>query len=101
MGTATVRTCTTRIVSTGVLAAATVVAHYTWISPVEVPLEVGKTATIRISHGHKFPQSEEAIDPSQVEAFVLAPSGARVKLQPAVSAAAVTASYAVKEAGLH
>jgi hypothetical protein len=76
-------------------------AHYTWVAPGELPLEVGKTSVVRISHGHKFPRSEEAIDPSRVDLFVLAPSGARVKLEPAVSGTAVTASYAVKEAGLH
>jgi uncharacterized GH25 family protein len=91
-------------ISAVILAAATLAvsafAHYTWIAPVDA-LEVGRTATVRISHGHKFPQGEEAINASQVDLFVLTPSGTRVKLAPSVSASAVSAAYAVKEAGLH
>jgi hypothetical protein len=90
-----------RIAAAGALAAATTLAHYTWVSPVDLPLEIGKTSSLRINHGHKFPQSEEAIDPRRVEFFVLAPSGERVKLDPAVSGTAVTASYSAKEKGLH
>jgi hypothetical protein len=56
---------------------------------------------VRISHGHKFPQSEEAINVREVEFFVLAPSGERVRLEPAVSKTAIAASYSVKEEGLH
>ena len=92
---------TSRIAFAGALVAASALAHYTWVCPVEVSLEVGKTSTVRINHGHKFPQSEEAIDLRKVELFALAPSGARVKLEPAAAGHAVTASYAVKEAGLH
>jgi hypothetical protein len=95
------RKVNTRTVSTGVLAAATALAHYTWVAPVDFPLQVGKTSVVRINHGHKFPHSEEAIGARQVEFFVLAPSGARVKLEPVVSRAAMTANYAVKEGGLH
>jgi len=82
------------------LLAVTAFAHYTWIAPVDA-LEVGKTASIRIGHGHKFPQSEEAINAAQVDLFVLTPSGARVKLAAASAGTAVNATYAVKEAGLH
>lgn len=95
------KTSAARIVLTGSLAAITALGHYTWVSPVQLPLEVGKTSAIRISHGHKFPQSEEAINASQVDLFVLAPSGARMKLETAVSGTAVAANYAVKETGLH
>jgi len=76
-------------------------AHYTWVAPVAVPLEVGKTSTIRINHGHKFPRSEEAINATQVDLFVIEPSGARVKLKPVSSGTAVTAPYVPKAAGLH
>lgn len=75
-------------------------AHYTWVAPL-IPLEVGKTATIRINHGHKFPQSEESINAKQAQLFVFTPSGARVDLQPAVVPNALAASYSVKEEGLH
>lgn len=95
------KTFAARIVLAGSLAAFTALGHYTWVSPVQLPLEVGKTSAIRISHGHKFPQSEEAINANQVDLFVLLPSGARVKLEPAVSGTAVVANYAVKETGLH
>ena len=90
-----------RISTVGAWAAITALAHYTWLAPVAAPLEVGKTATVRIGHGHKFPQSEEAINASQIDLFAIAPSGAKVKLEAAVDGNAVTAPYAVKEAGLH
>ena len=80
--------------------AALAFAHYTWIAPV-TPLEPGKTATVRIAHGHRFPASEEAINAAQVNLFAVAPSGAKVKLQAAKAGMEVTATYAVKEAGLH
>ncbi len=81
--------------------AAAALAHYTWVAPVTEPLAPGKTVTVRIGHGHKFPESEEAINARQVDLFVLAPSGARVKLAPAAAGPAVAAPFQVKEAGLH
>jgi hypothetical protein len=80
--------------------AAAAFAHYTWVAPA-TKLELGKTAVVRIGHGHQFPRSEEAIDDAQVEAFAIAPSGARVKLEAARGAGEVVAHYAVKEAGQH
>jgi uncharacterized GH25 family protein len=80
--------------------AALAFAHYTWIAPATA-LEPGQTATVRIAHGHKFPASEEAVNAAQLDVFAVAPSGAKVKLQAAKAGTAVTASYAVKEAGLH
>jgi hypothetical protein len=76
-------------------------AHYTWVAPLVVPLQVGKTVTVQIGHGHKFPQSEEAINAQQLDLFVLAPSGAKVRLQPVASGPAVTAPFVVKEPGLY
>jgi len=81
--------------------AATALAHYTWVNPVQVPLAVGKTCAVQISHGHAFPKSEEAINFHQVELFALSPSGAKVKLEPSAAGSAVTANYDVKEPGLH
>lgn len=77
-----------------------VLAHYTWVSPV-APLVPGKASAIRISHGHQFPTSEEAINASQVQLYALAPSGAKVLLTPTRAPGAVTSEYAVKEAGFH
>lgn len=79
---------------------ALVFAHYTWVSPV-TPLVPGKTSAVRISHGHKFPQSEEAINAAQVQLYALAPSGAKILLTATKAPGAVTSEYAVKEAGLH
>ena len=90
-----------RTLPMGALGVLTALAHYTWLAPLAAPLEVGKTSTVRIGHGHKFPQSDEAINASQVDLFVLTPSGGKVKLEATVSGNAVTAPYAVKEAGLH
>lgn len=81
--------------------AATALAHYTWVYPVHLPLAVGKTCAVQISHGHAFPKSEEAINFHQVELFALAPSGAKVKLEPSAAGSAVIANYDVKEPGLH
>jgi uncharacterized GH25 family protein len=74
--------------------------HYTWIAPV-AKLETGKPSEIRIGHGHKFPESEEAINARQIDMFAVTPSGARVKLTPAPAANAVTASFTPPEAGAY
>lgn len=92
---------TARVVLAHIAAAVTALAHYTWVYPAQLPLTVGKTCVVQISHGHTFPNSEEAINFSQVELFALPPSGARVKLQPSAAGSAVTANYDVKEPGLH
>jgi uncharacterized GH25 family protein len=91
---------TARILFPVFILAASAFAHYTWIAPLS-PLEAGKTVVIQIGHGHKFPVSEEAINASQVELFVLAPSGARTQLKPASAGTAVTAPFTVKESGVH
>jgi uncharacterized GH25 family protein len=90
-----------RILSVGIPCALAALAHYTWIAPLPTRLEIGKPATLEIGHGHKFPASEEAINASQIDLFVLAPSGAKVKLQPAKSEVAVRAAFTPTEPGLH
>jgi hypothetical protein len=89
-----------RALITAAVCTTVALGHYTWIAPL-APLEVGKSATIQIGHGHKFPQSEEAINAKQVDAFVLPPSGAKTKLQPVASGAGITATCEVKEAGMY
>ncbi len=79
---------------------AVVFAHYTWLSPVS-PLVPGRTSAVRISHGHQFPVSEEAVNAAQVQLYALTPSGAKVPLTPTRAPGAVTSEYAVKEAGFH
>lgn len=74
--------------------------HYTWLAP-DAALTPGKPATIRISHGHKFPTSEEAINARQVDLFVVAPSGKRTKLTATSAGTAVTAPFTPTEAGPH
>lgn len=81
--------------------AVTALAHYTWVYPVHLPLAVGKTCAVQISHGHEFPKSEEAINVHEVELFALSPSGAKLKLEPSAVGSAVIANYDVKEPGLH
>lgn len=91
----------TRLLAAGACTAMAALAHYTWVAPIVAPLAVGKTATVQISHGHKFPRSEEAINARQVDLFVVTPSGQRVKLEASAGATAVSAPFAVREAGLH
>ncbi len=89
-----------RLLLAGVACGISAWAHYTWIVPQDAaPLAVGQAAIF--GHGHRFPASEEAIDASQADWFVLTPSGIRVKLTPAVAKPAVTASYTPREPGVH
>ncbi|MBL8221237.1 MAG: DUF4198 domain-containing protein [Bryobacterales bacterium] len=81
-------------------ASAVALCHYTWVAPTAA-LEVGTPSIIQISHGHKFPVSEEAINAAQVDVYVLAPSGAKTKLVATKAAGSVTAPFQAKEAGLH
>jgi uncharacterized GH25 family protein len=76
-------------------------AHYTWIAPQPATIEPGKLIAIQIGHGHKFPTSEEAISASQIDLFVVAPSGAKVKLQAAPAGSGVRSQFTPKEAGFH
>lgn len=82
------------------LLAATVFGHYTWITP-ETAFVAGKPVTIRIGHGHAFPNSEETINPAQLDLFVLTPSGKRVPIKAAAAVKSVTASYTPTESGPH
>lgn len=90
-----------RLLSGGVSCAVIGLAHYTWVAPSAKFLAIGKPTTIQIGHGHAFPESEEAIDASQIDAFAVSPSGARAKLQPVKSGDALSAEFAAKERGLH
>ena len=74
--------------------------HYTWVAPVD-NLEIGKASTVRISHGDRFPVSEEAINAAQVDVYVLAPSGAKTKLAATKGTGFVSAPFEPKEAGPH
>lgn len=91
----------TRIWTVGAAAAATAFAHFTWVSPADVAWEVGKTAAVRISHGHQLGHSEEAVNMRGAEFFVVAPSGQRTALEPATAGTAVSANFTVKERGVH
>lgn len=89
-----------RLFAVAVAASVVALGHYTWVAPVS-KLETGKAAVVRISHGHKFPESEEAINARQVDLFALAPSGTRVKLQPVADAGSVTAPFTPAESGTY
>ncbi len=89
-----------RFIALFAAATLTAFAHYTWLAPAAA-FEPGKPATIRIGHGHLFPQSEEAINARQVELFAVAPSGAKIKLQPAQGASFVSATFTPTEPGAH
>lgn len=78
-----------------------VLGHYTWVTGPPDLLEPGQRAVLEIGHGHAFPVSEAAIDASQVEMFVAAPSGAKTVLKPAAAGKALHAGFIPKESGLH
>lgn len=85
-----------------VCAAATALfAHATWIAPVPGTLEVGKSVEVQIGNGHAFPQSESALSPQNLQVFAVAPSGRKADLKPVKSGSSLTASYAVREPGVH
>lgn len=79
----------------------TLFAHYTWLAPADPAWQPGKTVTLRIGHGHKFPASEEAISVRNLELFVVAPSGARTPIPPKAQSGAVEGAFTVKEPGPH
>ncbi|MBN8730109.1 MAG: DUF4198 domain-containing protein [Acidobacteria bacterium] len=82
------------------LLAAAAYGHYTWITP-ETAFVAGKPVTIRIGHGHAFPNSEETINAAQLDLFVVTPSGKRVPVKAAAAVKSVTASYTPTESGPH
>lgn len=90
-----------RLLSMGISCAGAGLAHYTWVAPLSGSLQPGKPNTIQIGHGHGFPKSEEAIDGSQIDAFTLSPSGARVKLQPVKAGDSLTAEFTARERGFY
>jgi hypothetical protein len=75
-------------------------AHYTWVAPPAV-FVTGKTAIVQIAHGHRFPHSEEIVNPAQLQLFVLAPSGNKVALKAAAAGNVLTMPFPVQEAGFH
>lgn len=64
-------------------------------------LAIGKANRIEISHGHRFPVSEEAIAAAQVKAFAVSPSGKRTEIKAAAAGKMVVAEYTPAEAGTH
>src|SRR5262245_60827135 len=90
-----------RLLALGIPCALAALAHYTWIATQPIRLEAGKSVTIQIGHGHAFRESEESINASQIELFVVAPSSGKTKLQAAKSANAVNATFTPSESGLH
>jgi hypothetical protein len=75
-------------------------AHYTWLTT-EAPFEKGKTATIVVGHGHRFPATGEAIDAKGLQLRVVSPSGATTPLRPRQEGARWVAEFPVRESGPH
>jgi uncharacterized GH25 family protein len=96
-----VRTNFLRVAGPAVIVSSAVWAHYTWVVSSAPVFEAGKSNKITVAHGHRFPQSEEAINASQVKLYVLAPSGARTDLKAVSSGTSVTADFTPKESGSH
>jgi uncharacterized GH25 family protein len=96
-----VRTNFLRLTAAAAIVSSAVWAHYTWVMPAATVFEAGKPNKITVAHGHRFPQSEEAITASQVKLYVLAPSGAKTDLKAASAGTSVTADFTPKESGPH
>lgn len=82
------------------LAASTLAAHFSWVSPLSAPLVVGETVDVQVGNGHHFPESE-AVMKGTTKIFVIAPSGSKTKLNGASSGKATVAPFKVAEAGMH
>jgi uncharacterized GH25 family protein len=95
-----VRTNFQRLAAAAFATALTAWTHYTWVSPVS-DLQAGKTVQIRVSHGDVFPNTEEAVNASQVKLFVVSPSGVRTDLKAASAGTFVAAPFTAKENGVH
>jgi uncharacterized GH25 family protein len=90
-----------RVLFLGTTCAIAALGHYTWISASPDLFEAGKKVAVQIAHGHLFPESEGAINASQVRVFVVAPSGAKTELKAVAAEKMVTAEFSVKESGFH
>lgn len=81
-------------------AAGASLAHDTWIAS-SGALAAGKPVTIYVRHGHHFPESEEAVNASQLNLFAQAATGKRTSLKPAVKGSEVIAEFTPSAAGAH
>jgi hypothetical protein len=88
------------VAGAGLLGAA-LYGHYTWVSPGGNALTPGSQATVTIGHGHGFPESSEAPMRQNLEAFVMAPSGAKSPLAVTPAGKSLSAKFAVQEPGPH
>ncbi len=83
----------------GILAAATLSAHFAWI---DAPaLKVGQTAKIRIGNGHDLGKSESALSRDGLKAWAISPSGTKADLSFSPDGNWLSASFPVKQAGAH
>lgn len=85
-----------RLAAALLVTAALATAHYTWIAA-EGTAAPGKPLTLRLAHGHHFPEGGEQIDATAAAVTAISPSGRRTPL--AFANRAVT--YTPREPGLH
>ncbi len=76
-------------------------AHFAWIAPVTPILTVGTPAQLQFGIGHELGISESAPLLPGLQAYAIAPSGARTDLKPAKNGLWLDAEYMPKEAGQH
>ena len=76
-------------------------AHFAWIAPVTPVLTVGTASRVQLGIGHELGVSESTPLLPGLQAYALAPSGARTELKPAKSGLWLNAEYTPKEAGQH
>jgi len=76
-------------------------AHFVWVDTMPAALEKGKTTKVRVGNGHDLAESESPIGLDGTKMVAIAPGGGKTPLTPSVDGKWVTASYAVKESGVH
>lgn len=63
--------------------AASLFAHFAWLSPAPAKARIGDLVTVRLLSGHAFPDSGEPVKDVELKTIVIAPSGKPVILVPA------------------
>jgi uncharacterized GH25 family protein len=84
-----------------VIVAGAAAAHFAWIAPAMPVLTVGAAVQVQLGIGHELGISESAPLVAGLEAYALAPSGARAELRPVKNGLWLNAEYTPKEAGQH
>jgi len=81
--------------------AASLFAHYTWLSPTPSTAKIGETVVVRLGNGHSFPVSEELVKDIELIMTVVDHSGKPTILVPTEKGKGLEASYKVETEGVY